>query len=265
MLLTDETISSLLDIARKAGEAIMEVYSSDFDIHIKSDNSPVTKADFNANKVIVNGLQSLSVQYPVLSEEGSSVEFSDRKKWQHFWLVDPLDGTKEFIKKNGEFTVNIALIENGVPVFGVVYAPVIECIYWGGVGNGAFKMDETGLKKPLSVNNNFNGTIILAGSRSHPGEKMKAFISQFAEYKVIPMGSSLKICSVAEGKVHLYPRLGPTMEWDTGAAHAILKAAGGEINKYGTNSPLKYNKQNLLNPEFIAGSKNSIDYLKHSN
>ncbi|MDP7028122.1 MAG: 3'(2'),5'-bisphosphate nucleotidase CysQ, partial [Candidatus Marinimicrobia bacterium] len=187
----------------------------------------------------------------------------DRKRWQHFWLVDPLDGTKEFIKKNGEFTVNIGLIEKGVPVFGVVYAPVVGCIYWGGNDYGAFKMENSMEKMSISVKTTFLAPILVAGSRSHPGDKMKTFLNQFDNTEVIPMGSSLKICSVAEGKVHVYPRLGPTMEWDTGAAHAILKAAGGEINKYGTNTPLTYNKQNLLNPEFIAGNIKFMDNLIH--
>ena len=264
-MLTSEIISSLLKIAREAGAAILKVYSSEFDIHIKSDKSPVTEADYNANKVIMKGLKRLPVQFPILSEEGSQIEYAERKKWTHFWLVDPLDGTKEFIKKNGEFTVNIGLINNGVPVFGVVYAPVIDCIYWGGSAYGAFKMEKSGSEISISVKNNFDTPIILAGSRSHPGDKMKAFINQFEDTHIIPMGSSLKICSVAEGTVHLYPRLGPTMEWDTGAAHAILKAAGGEINKYGTNTPLEYNKQNLLNPEFIAGNKTSMNTINQMN
>ena len=182
--------------------------------------------------------------------------------WEMFWLVDPLDGTKDFIKKNGEFTVNIALIEDQTPVFGVVYAPAIDQMFWGSLQYGAWKQAANSLPEILTVAAKIDGTAQIAASRSHPSDKMNNFIKQFPKYKLEPIGSSLKICKVADGTLHLYPRLGPTMEWDTAAAHAVLKSAGGEIIQAGTNSPLMYNKNDLLNPEFIAGNMKIIQNLK---
>ena len=261
-LITEALIQQVIKIARQAGSAIMKVYKSEFDVYIKDDNSPVTEADTKANAVITEGLKEINPEIPILSEEGRDVPFEERSKWETFWLVDPLDGTKEFIKKNNEFTVNIALLEKTQPVFGVVFAPALDILYWGCQDKGAFKSISGNSHKPVSVNSQLSDPVKIAGSRSHPSIKMNTFTSQFEKYEVKPMGSSLKICSVADGSVHFYPRLGPTMEWDTAAAHAILKSADGEIIKYGTNKPLEYNKRNLLNPEFIAGNMQNIQSLK---
>ena len=264
-IITDALINSLKSIAVEAGSAIMDVYHTDYDIRIKTDNSPVTDADKKANTIITNKLNQLTPDIPILSEEGRNIPFSERSNWKYFWLIDPLDGTKEFIKKNDEFTVNIALIENRKPIFGVVYAPALYVLYWGEVGVGAYKKNKQSLKIKINVLDALNNPVIVAGSRSHPSERMNAFMGQFKESEVWPMGSSLKVCLVADGSVHLYPRLGPTMEWDTGAAHAILKASGGEVIIHGTNEPLRYNKENLLNPEFIASGLNVISTINHLN
>ena len=263
--MTDVLINSVKSIAVEAGFAIMDIYHADYDIQIKADNSPVTEADKKANTIITNKLNQLTPDIPILSEEGRNIPFSERSNWKYFWLIDPLDGTKEFIKKNDEFTVNIALIQNGKPTFGVVYAPALDILYWGEVGEGAYKKMGKSIKVKINVLDELNNPVLVAGSRSHPSERMNAFMGQFKESEVRSMGSSLKVCLVADGSVHLYPRLGPTMEWDTGAAHAILKASGGEAIIHGTNEPLRYNKENLLNPEFIASGSNVISTINHLN
>ena len=263
--MTNKLINSVKSIAVEAGSAIMDVYHADYNIKIKADNSPVTDADKKANDIIIRKLDQLAPDIPILSEEGLHIPYNERVNWTSFWLIDPLDGTKEFIKKNNEFTVNIALIQNGKPYFGVVYAPALDILYWGEVGVGAYKKSKKSLEIKINVLDELNNPVLVAGSRSHPSERMNAFMRQFKESKVRPMGSSLKVCLVADGSVHLYPRLGPTMEWDTGAAHAILKASGGEAIIHGTNEPLSYNKENLLNPEFIASSSNVIATISHLN
>ena len=263
--MTDALINSVKSIAVEAGSAIMDVYHADYDIQIKADSSPVTDADKKANTIIDNKLNQLTPDIPILSEEGRNIPFSERSNWTSFWLIDPLDGTKEFIKKNDEFTVNIALIQNGKPTFGVVYAPALEILYWGEVGVGAYRKSGKSIKVNINVLDALKNPVIVAGSRSHHSGRMNAFMGQFKESELRPMGSSLKVCLVADGSVHLYPRLGPTMEWDTGAAHAILKASGGEAIIHGTNEPLRYNKENLLNPEFIASGSNVISTINHLN
>ena len=263
-LFSDKLIHSVIKIARQAGDAIMDVYASDFDIYVKDDRSPLTNADMRANTIITEGLEKLIPDVPVLSEEGDNIPFNERSKWESYWLVDPLDGTKEFINKNDEFTVNIALLENNQPVFGVVYAPALNKLYFGSSKKGSFKSNEGNTFTPISVNAKVTNPVQIAVSRSHPSLKMNSFISQFDKYDLHPMGSSLKICSVSDGTVHFYPRLGPTMEWDTAASHAIIRAAGGELINIGTNKPLEYNKENLLNPKFIAGFVKNIQFLKQS-
>ena len=262
MVITDEIIQGVIALTRQAGSAIMEVFKSAFDVHLKNDNSPVTAADTKANAIIIEGLKDITPEIPILSEEGGDIPFEKRSKWESFWLVDPLDGTKEFIKKNNEFTVNIALLKENQPIFGVVFAPALDILYWGCVDKGAYKSNIGNSYNSISVNSQLSDPVQIAGSRSHPSIKMNVFTSQFKKYEVKPMGSSLKICLVADGSVHFYPRLGPTKEWDTGAAHAILRAAGGEIIKYGTYEPLEYNKRYLLNPECIAGHMNAIRSLE---
>lgn len=241
--------SNIESIARDAGAAIMDIYQSDdFDVKKKGDDSPLTKADLAAHNVICDGLRKLDTQYPIISEESSDISWEQRKHWCRYWLVDPLDGTKEFIKRNGEFTVNIALIEKGVPIMGVVYAPVLDAMYTGERDRGAFLND-----KAISVATKEPETLRVVGSRSHPSQETIDWLDALGKsYEMVPMGSSLKICLVAEGKADIYPRLSPTCEWDTGAAHAVLSAAGGQVTTV-TGDPLLYNqKEDYLNPHFIA-------------
>ena len=239
-------------IARDAGKVMMEIYQKDFEIYEKADESPLTEADLAANEVIKKGLSNLETLYPILSEESADIPWESRQKWQKYWLVDPLDGTKEFIKKNNEFTVNIALISEHTPILGVVYVPATNTMYSGLVGESAFKEDESGRIK-INTTPYTSGKCIVMGSRSHQSDEIKDYLAQFPDYELTPAGSSLKFCLVAEGKAHIYPRLGPTSEWDTGAAQAVLKAAGGEVFNFETNKPLEYNlKEEYLNPYFIA-------------
>ena len=252
--LSKKLINGVINISKVAGNEIMSVYQSEFDIFIKDDHSPLTDADLKANAIIIEGLEKIAPSIPVLSEEGVNIPYEERSNWDMFWLVDSLDGTKEFIKKNNEFTVNIALLKNNHPIFGVVYAPALNKLYWGSSVNGSYKLNKDGIIKPISVKPTLNNPVQIAVSRSHPSSKMNGFTSLFSQYELHAMGSSLKICSVSDGTVHFYPRFGPTMEWDTAASHAIINAAGGELIKIGTNKPLKYNKKDLLNPEFIAGN-----------
>ena len=255
ILVNRELAEKLIEIAKSAGQDILEVYKTDFDIEVKADRSPLTEADKRAHQTIIEGLKAIDPKLPILSEEGKEIPYAERKDWDIYWLVDPLDGTREFIKKNGEFTVNISLVKNNQPVLGVVFSPVMDLLYWGCNSLGAFKIKGSAQPQSIvSVSYN-NGKAKVIASRSHPSKEMNSFLSQFDDYELIPMGSSLKICLVAEGKAHFYPRLGPTMEWDTAAADAIIRAAGGILKIVGTNDPLLYNKENLLNPEFIAGNK----------
>jgi 3'(2'), 5'-bisphosphate nucleotidase len=247
-------IQHIVTIAKEAGNAIMQVYKQDFKVEYKQDSSPLTLADKQANNIIKNGLNSLVVNFPILSEEGGEVLYKDRKDWKCFWLVDPLDGTKEFVKKNGEFTVNIALIYEGKPVLGVVYAPALDVCYWAKQGEGAFK---DGKKLPLKTDSQ-KKTYKIVVSRSHMSNETQAFIDAIdtnKEKELIPIGSSLKICLVAEGEVDIYPRLGPTMEWDIGAAHAIVNETGKRLNRYWNNTYVRqsYNKKELLNQWFVVG------------
>ena len=231
----------------------MQVYKQDFEVEYKQDNSPLTLADKKANDIIEDGLNKLSVNFPILSEEGESVPYEERKHWEYFWLVDPLDGTKEFVKKNDEFTVNIALIHKDTPVLGVVYAPALNVCYWAQQGRGAFKDGE---RLPLKIKKQ-RETYRVVVSRSHMSDDTQAFIDAIEtsrEKELISIGSSLKICIVAEGEADIYPRLGPTMEWDTGAAHAVANEVGFTIKKYGSSTcnGHYYNKINLMNEWFVV-------------
>ncbi len=246
-------IDRIKDIARKAGGAIMEVYGRDFEVEIKEDNSPLTEADKASHDIIVDGLESCYPEIPILSEEGKDIPYDVRGKWERFWLVDPLDGTKEFIRRNDQFTVNIALIKAGVPVLGVVYVPVSATMYWGSE-KGSFKQVADG--EIVSIKASEVGEKVrVVASLSHFTDETKDFIGKkFAgkEYELVNSGSSLKLCLVAEGAADIYPRLAPTMEWDTAAAHAVVKNAGGRVYDYGTGIELSYNKENLLNPWFVV-------------
>ena len=253
-MLNQIDIQNIVTIAKEAGDVIMQIYKQDFEVEYKQDNSPLTLADKKANDIIEGGLNQLSVNFPILSEEGKEIPYEDRKHWEYFWLIDPLDGTKKFIKKNGEFTVNIALIHKDTPVLGVVYAPALDACYWAKQGEGAFR---DGTKLPLKTEKE-RDTYKIVASRSHMSDETEAFINAIEtnkEKELISIGSSLKICLVAEGEADIYPRLGPTMEWDTGAAHAIVNESGGFIEKYTYTQKSKYtyNKSNLLNDCFVTG------------
>ena len=235
----------------EAGKAILAVYKNeDIGLEIKEDQSPLTLADKAAHNVIME--QLMDSDLPVLSEEGKAISYDERKNWEYFWMVDPLDGTKEFVKKNGEFTVNIALIHHGAPIMGVIYAPVLEWLYWGSKEEGAWK--QTGDKTPvrLEIPQNLKVKTIVA-SRSHLNQETQAIIDRYPGAETISMGSSLKFMLLAENKAQLYPRLAPTMEWDTAAAHGILLAVNGQVYQLPENTSLVYNKENLLNPGFVAG------------
>lgn len=259
------------DIARQAGAAIMEVYGrSDFGVVSKDDSSPLTEADLAAHRIIADSLELLTPDLPVLSEEAADIEWGIRSKWQRYWLVDPLDGTKEFIKRNGEFTVNIALIDEGVPVLGVVFAPVLDWLYSGVMGAGAFKQSAAGNEKiQTKIVSEGRTELKVVASRTHRGEELDTWLkivsTQFAEVETISMGSSLKICLVAEGKADIYPRLSLTSEWDTAAAQAVLESAGGKLVD-AQWQPYRYNqKENLLNPHFFALGDAGYDYPKSPN
>ena len=244
--------------AREAGEAILEVYRTDFDVESKSDDSPLTEADLRAHRIITSRLAKRYPGTPVLSEESSEqAGYATRRHWKSYFLVDPLDGTKEFVKRNGQFTVNIALIEEGRPAAGVVYAPDLDWLYYGAEGFGAFKSEGGEEPRRLAPNGPASpGKLTIVGSRSHPTPEMEAFVAEqrkaHGEVDFIAMGSSLKLCAIAEGKADLYPRFGPTMEWDTAAADAVVRAAGRRVTKHDSDDDLPYNKENLLNGWFVA-------------
>jgi len=250
-------------IARDAGAAILEVYhSDDFAISQKKDDSPLTRADLAAHRVIRDGLLALTPDVPVLSEEDATIPFAKRRLWSHYWLVDPLDGTREFIKRNDEFTVNIALVVDHAPIFGVVYVPVSGNCYRGAHGF-AEKLERDGTSIVLHCATvTTDRPTRVAGSRSHGNPSLQAHLQHLGEFTLLPLGSSLKFCRIAEGAADIYPRLGLTSEWDTAAAHAVLRAAGGEVLTF-DGQPLRYNtKDSLLNPEFIAVGDPSGNWIE---
>lgn len=257
-----QLIYKVIDVAQHASEVILEIYhNADIEVSSKSDNSPLTLADLAADSVIRAGLEALNLGYPILTEETSEISYDRRKSWQKFWLIDPLDGTREFIKRNGEFTVNIALIDNGIPVLGVVYAPVYDACYYASVATGAyFKKGRQAEGEQITVKPLLPGEVVtVVMSRSHSNSRTETILKYLGQYECISMGSSLKLCAVAEGNAHFYPRLGPTMEWDTAAAHAIVLAAGGVVCD-ATGTELRYNKPDLHNPEFFVLPRND-DFL----
>ncbi|SEP07063.1 3'(2'),5'-bisphosphate nucleotidase CysQ [Aquisalimonas asiatica] len=254
--MTQPDFETVVAIARRAGDAILAVYNGpDFDVETKDDDSPLTAADRAAHAIIDRELRALTPEIPVLSEEGADVPAAKRQQWPRFWLVDPLDGTKEFIKRNGEFTVNIALVEGGRPVWGVIHAPALDTTYGGGVGSGAWKQTGAdGAREPLAVRTPDDGHAVVK-SRSHPSGELAAFLERITVADEVPVGSSLKFCVVAEGRATLYPRFGPTMEWDTGAGQAIVEAAGGRVvMAEDETTPLTYNKDDLRNGFFIVSA-----------
>jgi len=255
-----DLLTRVLEIANDAGTAIMEIYRRDFDVELKDDRSPLTEADRASHRIIVDRLRQLEPLLPVLSEESSADELGDRLSWPRYWLVDPLDGTKEFIKRNGEFTVNIALIEQHAPVLGVVVAPAIDVAYSAANGVGAFR-HSGGRTEPIRVQRPAAEPLRVVGSRSHASPELAAFLDRIGPHELKPMGSSLKICLVAEGAADLYPRLGPTSEWDTAAAQAVLICAGGSMMDL-TGEPLVYNaRESLLNPHFLALGDDLLERL----
>lgn len=264
-------ILNAIDAALQAGEKILSIYNdpaSDFQIEKKADNSPLTIADREAHDVIARHLAD--TPYPLLSEEGKHLPYAERRGWDTLWIVDPLDGTKEFIKRNGEFTVNIALVHHSVPVMGVIYLPVKKVLYFGAEGLGAYRLTDATARGELSPDELMSKAVrlpesevrdkfVIVASRSHLTPETEAYIEEMkrrhAEVELISSGSSIKICQVAEGKADVYPRFAPTMEWDTAAGHAIARAAGKEIYQAEKNEPLLYNKEDLLNPWFIVETR----------
>jgi 3'(2'), 5'-bisphosphate nucleotidase len=259
-------VQEIIRVAQEAGRAILQIYEGkDLDIAFKSDKSPLTRADMAAHHLIVTELQKLTPALPVLSEESKSIPYQDRHYWDTYWLVDPLDGTKEFISRNGEFTVNIALIQKGTPVLGVVHAPLLELTYFAVRGEGAFRQKSAEGPVKVAVNDYCGGNLKIVGSRSHLGESLKYFLQSLKNHELVSMGSSLKFCLIADGTAHFYPRLGPTMEWDTAAGQCLVEQAGGVVTDL-QGKPLSYNKPNLLNPSFVANGTSSNwwqEFLPH--
>lgn len=259
-------IDIAIQAALNAGQEILKIYNnpkSDFNIQLKADNSPLTMADRASHEIIIKYLAKTS--FPILSEEGETITYKERKNWKTFWLIDPLDGTKEFIKRNDEFTVNIALIDNGIPIMGVIFVPVNNLLYVGDINLGAYKIENfhsrvtfenikrSGFKLPDKTKQKI---FTIVGSRSHMSPETQEYINNlkknYGKIEILSKGSSLKICMVAEGKANEYPRFGPTMEWDTAAGHAIANAAGKKLWLTDLSNELQYNKKNLLNPHFIV-------------
>jgi 3'(2'), 5'-bisphosphate nucleotidase len=260
-------IEPIVALAEDAGRAILEVYSTDFDVQAKDDNSPLTQADLAAHRCISAGLASLTPDVPIISEESGLPEFSERRQWQRYWIVDPLDGTKEFVNRNGEFTVNIALIQNQRPVLGVVRVPVQEKTYIGCEGVGAERREKGRAPVAIHVADRCADRARIVGSRSHRGASLDLFLERVGDHDMVPMGSSLKFCVVAEGGADVYPRLGPTSEWDTAAAQAVVEQAGGKVVTL-DGKPMKYNaKADILNPHFMvigAADRNWLALLPDS-
>ena len=250
MQFNDVKIEDLKNIALKAGEIIMEIYKKDFMVDYKDDQSPLTQADLKSNELICSELNRLYPNIPIMSEENKQVSYEIRKNWEYYFCVDPIDGTKEFIKKNDEFTVNIALIKNNTPIMGVVYAPALDELYWAD-GINSYKNSD---KLPLKTNKTPKEKLFVVASKSHLSHETQEFIDKLdsKEIEQVSKGSSLKLCMVAEGIADIYPRLAPTMEWDTAAADAIVRCAGKMTYQYKENKPMVYNKKNSLNPWFIA-------------
>ncbi|MDC0225514.1 3'(2'),5'-bisphosphate nucleotidase CysQ [Gammaproteobacteria bacterium] len=258
-----ESIDKLIEISFNAGKAIMDIYNTDFVSKEKKDHSPITEADIVSNEIITNALKKLAPDIPILSEESANISFSDRAKWNEYWLVDPLDGTKEFIKKNGEFTTNIALIRGNRPVFGVIHAPAKSETYWGAEEIGAYMLngDVESDSKKISVYRPNNSEIRIISSRSHPSPQLRSLFARLTQYNVIEIGSSLKFCKIAAGEADCYPRLGPTSEWDSAAGEIIALSAGGIMTDL-KGHPIRYNlKRDYLNPSFVL-SNNTKDQEK---
>jgi 3'(2'), 5'-bisphosphate nucleotidase len=259
-----ELLDEVREIAAEAAQQILAVYARDFDTEQKADGSLLTEADRQAHKLICRRLAELTPDLPVLSEESAAVDYEERSAWRRFWLVDPLDGTREFVNRNGEFTVNIALISNGQPELGVVHVPVTGLSYFACQGRGAFREEGDAPPRKIRAREYRGGAARVMASRSHAGSHVRTFLERLAEqqgdYQAESIGSSLKLCMVAEGRADVYPRLGPTSEWDTAAAQCVVEAAGGRVTDL-HNQPLAYNKPSLLNPWFIVTGAGTFDWL----
>jgi len=250
-------IDKILTIAEEAGKATLEIYNREFRIEEKEDRSPLTEADKKSNEIILDGLSKQYSDIPFISEETKQTSYAERRLWNHFWLIDPLDGTKEFIKKNGEFTINIALIKGQTPILGVIYVPVKDIFYYAQQGVGSFKIEHGSGPIPIKASKeNSKERLIVVGSRSHGGEALNNYLDkkrkEYNEVQLISSGSSLKFCLVAEGTADIYPRTGPTYEWDTAAGHAVVLESGKSVYDFESSKPLLYNKDNLLNGWFIV-------------
>lgn len=250
-MLEQINIDEIIKIAQEAGVATMEIYQRDFEVEYKDDQSPLTEADLKANQIICDALIKLYPTVPILSEENKTIEYNERKDWDYYWCIDPIDGTKEFVKKNGEFTINIALIFQDRPVAGVVYAPALGDTYWAKQGEGAFK---NGARLPLRVNEKPKESLFVVASKSHLSVETQEFIDNLKtqSIKQVSIGSSLKLCMVATGEADIYPRLAPTMEWDTAAADTIVREAGKMTYQFDSDNAVVYNKEDLLNPWFVV-------------
>jgi 3'(2'), 5'-bisphosphate nucleotidase len=257
-----DLVAQVVRLAQRAGDAILSVYSEQFEVTHKTDQSPLTQADLRSHDILIEGLRALTPDLPVLSEEDSDIAFEQRRQWKRYWLLDPLDGTKEFVSRNGEFTVNIALIDDHVPVLGVVHVPVTGITYTGQLGVGAFRQASGEASQQLHVRTPAATPLRIVGSRSHRGDSLDKVLPKLEPYEMIAVGSSLKFCLVAEGSADFYPRLGPTSEWDTAAAQAVVEAAGGAVITT-DGERLRYNtKPELLNPHFLVFGDRGRDWVK---
>jgi 3'(2'), 5'-bisphosphate nucleotidase len=246
-----------MPIVARAGAAIMRIYGSGFTVQHKEDDSPLTLADLESQRVIIEGLNAITPGIPILSEESAQAPWSERRSWSELWVVDPLDGTREFVKRNGEFTVNIALVREHEPVLGVVAAPAQGLLYWGAAGLGAFSQAQGGAQVPIQVSAPQN-PLRVVGSRSHASAETAGYLARLGPHEMKGIGSSLKFCLVAEGSADLYPRFGPTSEWDTAAGQAVLEAAGGHVTRPDGHR-LRYNcRDSLINGDFLAFSNPSV-------
>jgi 3'(2'), 5'-bisphosphate nucleotidase len=258
---SDALLGQLTRISREAGDAILAIYSGAIEVTVKDDDSPLTQADLASHRIIRDALRELTPEWPLLSEESVDIPASVRRSWGTYWLVDPLDGTKEFINRNGEFTVNIALIRDHRPVLGVVHVPVSNVTYTGDVAEGAYRRDGDHAAQRISVRTPPASPLTIVGSRSHANPELATRLQSYGRHQLVGMGSSLKFCLVAEGQADLYPRIGPTSEWDTAAAQAVVEAAGGQVLKL-DGEPLRYNtKDSFLNPYFVVCGDPTHDWL----
>lgn len=252
-------IQEIVMVSEDAGNSILDIYhdsNSGFDL--KDDKSPLTKADISSHTIIVNKLKDLTPSIPIISEEDCDIPFRIRSKWKEYWLVDPLDGTKEFLKRNGEFTVNISLIRNNKPILGVINIPIMKKIYWGAENKGSFLINENGISKKINVSKDKKDQIRIVASRSHYNDELDSKINKIKNYKIINVGSSIKFCLIASGEADIYPRLGPTSEWDTGAGDAILRFAGGTTITEDGKDLLYNTKESYLNNNFFAFGEDEI-------